>query len=107
MSYQSHSAAAPHQYTNGHTNGHQNTNSPPAGLTPQSAHTPGGSFNSPRALPIRDDGKASPQPGSAGSSTNGRNGMSIHDMVGAPSHGSVDQRARNDVDALKKLDGKK
>lgn len=33
--------------------------------------------------------------------------MSIHDMVGGPSHVGTDQRARNDVDALKKLDGKK
>jgi hypothetical protein len=108
MSYQSHPAAKPsHQYTDGHTNGQHNTNSSPAGLTPQSAHTPGGSFNSPHALPLRDDGKASPQPGSATSSTNGCNGMNIHDIVGGPTHGGADQRARNDVDALKKLDGKK
>jgi hypothetical protein len=33
--------------------------------------------------------------------------MSNRDVMGVSSHGRTDQRARNDVDALRKLDGKK
>lgn len=77
-----------------------------SGHTPQSAH----SVNSPRVVPVRDDGKTPPpgQPGSAGSSANGRNGMNVRDMLSAPPHSiPPEQRGRSDNEMLSKLEGKK
>lgn len=89
-------------YTNGHQKGN---NSPPAGLTPNSAN----SYHSPHTGPVRDDGKTPPpgQPGSAGSSVNGRSGMKVHEMLGNPNPHNNEQRGKNDNDMLSKLDGKK
>jgi len=104
MSYQSYPAQP------GYTNGSQSQKgnvSPPAGLTPQSAH----SYNSPHHGPVRDEGRTPPpnQPNSAGSSANGRSGMKVHEMLGNPPSGvpPAEQRARNDNEMLSKLDGKK
>jgi hypothetical protein len=97
MSYQSHPPAG--YYTNGNGNQAQARNA-----SPQSAH----SYDSPRVLPIRSDGKTPPpaQPSSAGS---GRSGMSVRDMLGgaAPKSAGLEPRDRNDNEMLSKLDGKK
>jgi hypothetical protein len=102
MSYQS----FPQQprYANG-TQSQKGTNSPPSGLTPQSAQ----SFNSPHHGPNHDDGRTPPpgQPGSAGSSANGRSGMKVHEMLGDPTRAPPEQRGRSDNEMLSKLDGKK
>jgi hypothetical protein len=102
MSHQSY----PQQiYTNG--NGVPKDNISPAGLTPNSAH----SINSPHHGPVREDGKTTPpQPGSAGSSVNGRSGMKVHEMLGSSNHHHSippEQRGKNDNDMLSKLDRKK
>ncbi|KAK4922268.1 hypothetical protein LTR66_016615 [Elasticomyces elasticus] len=82
----------------------KSTNSPPAGLTPNSNH----SLNSPNTA--GPDARTTPpnQPGSAGSSQNGR-GMKVHDMLGNPQpHGQrPEHRASSDNDMLNKLDRKK
>lgn len=77
--------------------------------SPQSAH----SYDSPRTLPIRDDGK-SPPPGPSGSapgSANGRGSMSVQAMLGDPRTSEVDssgqRRHKDDTEMLSKLDGKK
>ncbi|OQV07709.1 Fungal Zn2-Cys6 binuclear cluster domain-containing protein isoform 1 [Cladophialophora immunda] len=102
MSYQS----FPQQqarYPNG--NQSQKGNVSPSGLTPQSAQ----SYNSPRQAPAYDDGRTPPpnQPGSAGSSTNGRSGMKVHEMIEHTRTTAPDLRGKNDNDMLSKLDGKK
>lgn len=77
--------------------------------SPQSTH----SYDSPRPLPIRDDGKSPPpgQPVSAPGSANGRGGMSVQAMLGDPRASDVDssgqRRHKDDTDMLSKLDGKK
>lgn len=104
-SIMSHQSYPPQTYTNG-TGGQKGNVSPPAGLTPNSAH----SFNSPRTGPVHDDGKTpDPQPGSGDSSINGRSGMKVHEMLGSPNHhgGHPEQRGKNDNEMLSKLDGKK
>ncbi|KAK5954585.1 hypothetical protein OHC33_004307 [Knufia fluminis] len=97
MSYQSYPQ-------NNYGNGAQpvkGNNSPPAGLTPNSIH----SFNSPH------DSRTPPpaQPGSAGSSQNGRSGMKVHEMLGSSNHPQYghEQRGKSDNEMLSKLDGKK
>ncbi|OCT54907.1 hypothetical protein CLCR_02924 [Cladophialophora carrionii] len=102
MSYQSFPPQP--RYANG-TQSQKGNNSPPSGLTPQSAQ----SFNSPHHGPNHDDGRTPPpnQPGSAGSSANGRSGMKVHEMLGDPTRVPPEQRGRNDNDMLNKLDGKK
>jgi len=97
MSYQSYPQ---NNYSNGAPQVKGN-NSPPAGLTPNSIH----SFNSPH-------GSRTPppaQPGSAGSSQNGRNGMKVHEMLGGPNHPQYghEQRGKSDKEMLSKIDGKK
>ncbi|RMZ92272.1 hypothetical protein DV736_g493, partial [Chaetothyriales sp. CBS 134916] len=79
--------------------------SPPAGLTPSSVH----SFHSPLSGPVRDEGKTPPpnQPGSAGSSVNGRSGMKVHEMLGNHHGAHTELRGKNDNDMLNKLDRKK
>ena len=91
MSYQSHPPAG--YYANGNGNQTQARNA-----SPQSAN----SYDSPRVVPIRNDGKTTPpgQPSSAGS---GRS-MNIKDVI-APKSG--EPRDRNDNEMLSKLDGKK
>jgi hypothetical protein len=91
MSYQSHPPAG--YYANGNGVQAQARNT-----SPNSAH----SYDSPRVLPIRNDGKTPPpgQPSSAGS---GRS-MNIKDVI-APKSG--EPRDRNDNEMLSKLDGKK
>ncbi|KAK5104352.1 hypothetical protein LTS08_002240 [Lithohypha guttulata] len=100
MSYQSY----PPSYGNG-PQPVKGNNSPPAGLTPNSAH----SLNSPHAASL--EGKTPPpMPGSAGSSQNGRSNMKVHEMLSNPSHSyqGHDQRGKGfDNDMLNKLDGKK
>jgi hypothetical protein len=103
MSYQS----FPQQqsrYPNG-TQSQKGNTSPSSGLTPQSAQ----SFNSPHHGPSHDDGRTPPpnQPGSAGSSTNGRSGMKVHEMLGDHTRVAAEQRGRSDNEMLNKLDGKK
>ena len=103
MSYQ----PSGHYYPNGAPPPTKETASPNlnAGLTPTSAQ----SFNSPRAAPVRDDGKT-PPPNSAGSSANGRS-MHVQDILSDKGDDKMrvppEQRARNDNDMLNKLDGKK
>ncbi|ERF74733.1 hypothetical protein EPUS_04902 [Endocarpon pusillum Z07020] len=77
--------------------------------SPQSAH----SYDSPRTLPIRDEGR-SPPPGLSGSapgSANGRANMSVQSMLDNPRSSEVDsngpRRHKDDSDMLSKLDGKK
>ncbi|OAP56925.1 hypothetical protein AYL99_09037 [Fonsecaea erecta] len=104
MSYQSFPQQQQARYANGHQP--QKGNVSPSGLTPQSAQ----SYNSPRQAPAGyDDGRTPPpnQPGSAGSSTNGRSGMKVHEMIDHTRTGVPDLRGKNDNDMLSKLDGKK
>jgi hypothetical protein len=104
VSYQS---PATGYYTNGGPTQKENTSpTVTSGHTPQSAN----SLNSPHVAPIRDDGRTPPpnQPGSAGSSANGRNGMHVRDMLSAPPHTiPPEQRGRSDNEMLSKLEGKK
>lgn len=103
MSYQSY---PPHSYNTNAQPVKGNT-SPPAGLTPSSIH----STHSPHAGAADNRTPPPAQPGSAGSSQNGRSGMKVHEMLG--NHGHVaprephDQRGKNDNDMLSKLDRKK
>ena len=94
MSYQSHPPAG--YYANGNGNQTQARNA-----SPQSTH----SYDSPRVLPIRNDGK-SPPPGQPGSAGSGRSGMSVKDMIAAPKSAGLEPRDRNDNEMLNKLDGK-
>jgi len=98
MSYQSYPQSS---YTNGAPQPVKGNNSPPAGLTPNSIH----SFNSPH------DSRTPPpaQPGSAGSSQNGRSGMKVLEMLGGTNHPQYghEQRGKSDNEMLSKLDGKK
>lgn len=78
--------------------------------SPQSAH----SYDSPRTLPIRDDGKSPPPGGPSGSapgSANGRGAMSVQGMLGDPRTSEVDssghRRHKDDTEMLSKLEGKK
>lgn len=79
-------------------------NSPPAGLTPNSAN----SLNSPHTGSL-DSKTPPPMPGSAGSSQNGRNSMKVHEMLTQPQgYQGQEQRSRGmDGDMLNKLDGRK
>lgn len=68
------------------------------------------SLNSPHSATV--DNRTPPpgmQPGSAGSSQNGRSGMKVHEMLGNPNHmhHGREQRVKSDNDMLNKLDGKK
>ena len=102
MSYQSFPQQSRHP--NG-TQTQKGNASPPSGLTPQSAH----SFNSPHHGPSHDDGRTPPPngTGSAGSSTNSRSGMKVHEMLGEHQRAPTEQRGRSDNEMLNKLDGKK
>lgn len=97
MSYQSHHP--PSYYPNG-------TQAQVRNASPQSAH----SFDSPRALPVRTEGRSPPpaQPSSAGS-LSARSGLSVRDMLDrpAPKSAGSELRDRNDNEMLNKLDGKK
>jgi hypothetical protein len=86
----------------------RDNNSPPTGLTPNSAQ----SYPSPLNGNHREQGN-SPPPNSTSSPVNGR-GLTIHDMVGGSSsqngqlpHGSLpERRAKNDDAMISKLDRK-